>query len=152
MGTSAPANAVPLNDAIVKMAYGMLPGWAQGGLQSGGTGGSVSPLAPVGPMSSPVDPAQGGTGAGRGGRGGVKEEEAYSPGLDRTFPWDTDMSARNETVRSRSGESDYVGKAVGDLDRNYDPNRSAWYDHWYVPPLVRATGKGIAAIRRKKGE
>ncbi len=150
LGMSAPGNAVPLNDAIVKMAYGMLPGWAQTGAQGGG-GGSVAPLAAAGPRDNPVDPAQGGTGAGRGGRGGkdVGETQSPSPGLNWTFPWNTDMSATGQgPVRSRAGESDYVGESVRDLDRNYDPNRTPWYDHWYIPPLIR----GIGRATRNKGE
>lgn len=144
LGMQAPGNAVPLNDAIVKMAYGMLPGWAQTGAQGGGTG-TVDPLAGGGPRDNPVDPNQGGTGAGRGGRGGAGPGETQfpSPGLDRTFPWNTDMSATGQgPVRSRAGDdSGYVGDSVRDLDRNYDPNRTQWYDHWYIPPLVRAIGK-----------
>ena len=138
-GMSAPQNSVPLNDAIVKMAYGLLPGWAQTGL---GDTGAASPLAPAGPRDNPVDPAQGGTGARRGGRMG---DELTRPGLEGVFPWNTDMS-RGGGEQNRAG---YVGNAVGDLDRNYDPNRSAWYDHWYIPPMVRGVAKGVSAIRSK---
>ena len=67
-GMSAPQNSVPLNDAVVKMAYGLLPGWAQQGAQQGLATAPGSP--DTGGRAAETNPDLGSGRPGGGGRMG----------------------------------------------------------------------------------